>query len=361
MMQRLLVCILFLLVTAPALADQSYVGESTIWKDTVWDGDVLIDGIVTVAPGVTLELRPGTTVRFTRFDSNNDLIGEHELFIQGRFLALGTAEQPILFTSAESEPASGDWGAINMMASMSENLLQHSRVEYAYRGFHAHFGRARLDHSLFINNRRGAQFQESDIQIDSCLFSDNLNGIQFRDSTVTIIDSIIRGSYWGMRCVNSQVNMTDSLVENNLINGINFKESIIELVRITVRNNRRGLYLQRSSGSINRSVLTGNSEHGLFAEDSKAEITASRISENGRAGVRLLDAELSLHDNQITNNDLFALINDGSSDVQVTGNWWGTATSTEIYALIRDGNDRPGLGLVNVVNPLTALPVWVER
>ncbi len=361
MMQRLLVFIFLVFTTVPALAGQNYVGENTIWKDTVWDGDVLIDGVLTVAPGVTLELRPGTTVRFTRFDSNNDQIGEHELFIQGHFLALGTAEQPILFTSAESTPVSGDWGAINMMASMSENLLQHCRVEYAYRGFHAHFGRARLDHSLFVNNRRGAQFQESDIQIDSCLFSDNLNGIQFRDSTVTITDSIVRGSYWGMRCVHSQVTMTDTLIENNLINGLNFKESIIELRRVSIINNRRGLYLQRSSGSIDRSTLVGNSEHGLFAEDSKAEVTASRITGNGRAGVRLLDAELSLHDNQITNNDLFALINDGSSDVQISGNWWGTAVPAEIDDLIRDGSDRPGLGLVNVVNPLTALPVWAER
>ena len=359
-MRRLFLSIILLFLTLPAFADLQYSGENTIWKDTVWEGDVLIDGVLTVAPGVTLELRPGTTVRFTRFDSNNDLIGEHELFIQGRFLALGTAEQPILFTSAEAEPMSGDWGAINMMASMSENLLQHCRVEYGYRGFHAHFGRARLDHSLFVNNRRGAQFQESDVQIVSCLFSDNLNGIQFRDSTVTITDSIVRGSYWGMRCVNSQVTMTDTLIENNLINGINFKESVIELDRVSIRNNRRGLYLQRSSGSINRSELLGNSEHGLFAEDSTAEVTASLIVENGRAGVRVLDAELTLLNNQISRNDLFAVINDGTSDLQITGNWWGSANLEEIDALVRDGNDRPGLGMVVISQPLTALPAWSE-
>lgn len=203
MKKSLLFLVIMIFMAAPTIADQIYTGESTIWQDTVWEGDILIDGIVTVAPGVTLEVRPDTTVRFTRFDSNGDQIGEHELFIQGRFIARGTAAQPILFTSAEDRPSSGDWGAINMMASMEENLLKHCRVEYAYRGFHAHFGRGRLDHSSFVHNRRAAQFQESDVQINACLFSDNLNGLQFRDSTVIIADSVIRRSYWGVRSVNS--------------------------------------------------------------------------------------------------------------------------------------------------------------
>lgn len=359
-MIRLLLFLILLLPSVPVFAERLYTGEETIWKDTVWEGDVLIDGVLTVAPGVTLELRPGTTVRFTRFDSNNDQIGEHELFIQGRFVALGTAEQPILFTSAEADPVSGDWGAINMMASMSENLLQHCRVEYAYRGFHAHFGRARLDHSLFVDNRRGAQFQESDVQIDSCLFSNNLNGIQFRDSTVQVHDSIVRGSYWGIRCVNSQVEMTDTLVENNLINGINFKESTVSLTRVSVLNNRRGLYLQRSSGLITRSELSGNREHGLFAEESNATVTESFIAENGRSGVRIIDAELTLMDNQILNNDLFAVINDGVTDLSIDGNWWGTTNFDELSRLIRDGHDRSGLGLVTISQPLSMRPDYKQ-
>ena len=359
-MRRLLICLLLLFAASPAFAELRLVGENTIWQDTVWSGEVLIDGVVTVAPGVTLELRPGTTVRFTRLDSNNDQIGEHELFVQGRLLALGTVEQPIVFTSAEAEPVAGDWGALNMMASTTENLLQYTRVEYAYRGLHAHYGRARLDHARFVNNRRGAQFQESAVQIDSTLFSDNLNGLQFRDSTVTVTDSTVRGSYWGIRCVNSQVDMTDTSVENNLVNGINFRASTFNLVRVKIRNNRRGLYLQQSSGSIERSELIGNSEHGMFAEEAKVDVSRSLIAENGRAGIRLLDTDLTLLANQIIDNDLYAVINDGVSDLVVDGNWWGTASRAELDALVRDGHDRPGLGLVKINQPLTTRPAWAE-
>src|SRR5512134_1811014 len=140
----LLVCLCLPAVLAAAAEPRIYHGEQTLWQDTVWDGEVLIDGILTVAPGVTLEIRPGSTVRFTRFDSNNDGIGEHELFCQGTLRALGNADHPIRFTSAESSPRRGDWGALNMMTSEADNLLEHCVVEYAYRGFHAHFAQATL-------------------------------------------------------------------------------------------------------------------------------------------------------------------------------------------------------------------------
>jgi hypothetical protein len=154
--------------------------------------------------------------------------------------------------------------------------------------------------------------------------------------------------------------MADTLIENNLINGINFRESLINLDRVTIRNNRRGLYLQRTSGTVARSELIGNSEHGLFVEDSEVTVDSSLIAENGRAGIRVLDADLTLHDSMIIRNDLFALINDGTTDLQITGNWWGTSESKLIATLLRDGTDRPGLGLVSIRHPLTTLPAWAS-
>ena len=90
-------------------------------------------------------------MRFTRFDSNGDGIGEHELFAQGRLLAQGSAAAPILFTSAQPEPQPGDWGALNLMTSEDPpSLLEHVTVEYGYRGFHAHFSRAELHDCSFL-------------------------------------------------------------------------------------------------------------------------------------------------------------------------------------------------------------------
>ncbi|MDH3998487.1 MAG: right-handed parallel beta-helix repeat-containing protein, partial [Desulfuromonadales bacterium] len=269
-------------------APKRYQGDQALIEDTVWDGEVLIDGILTVAAGVTLEIRPGSTIRFTRFDSNNDGIGEHEIFAQGTIRALGTAQQPILFSSAEATPQPGDWGAVNMMVSAEPNQLQHCTVEYGYRGFHAHFSQARLDNSLFRYNVRGAQFQESQVVIEHCRFLNNGNGVQFRDSKVSLNRVEIRGGRWGLRCVYSELDMTGCLISDNLINGVNVRDGKLTARGNRIIGNRRGLYLQRSEGRVIGNELSDNSEHGIFLEDSTFDIVDNRMSGNGRAGVRWL-------------------------------------------------------------------------
>ncbi len=360
-MMRLMALSLLLILSVPggllAKPVLHYQGDQTLIKDTVWDGEILVDGILTVAAGVTLDIRPGSQIRFTRHDSNGDGIGEHEIFAQGTILALGTATAPIVFTSAETSPQRGDWGAVNMMVSESENRLEHCVVEYGYRGFHAHFSRASLKESLFRYNLRGAQFQESQVVINACRFLDNTNGVQFRDSKVTLEKVTIARSHWGVRCVYSEVNMTGCLIEDNLVNGVNLRDSKLMAQGNRITGNRRGLYLQRSEGIVSGNDLSANNEHGIFLEDSKVEVVANRLAENGRAGVRWLNSRGRLERNLIVNNGVYALINDGDNAIDARNNWWGSSEPSQIAAAIRDGVDRPGLGLVDARNALEqALP-----
>jgi parallel beta-helix repeat protein len=354
----LLLLLLLVAGVAPASAGEPlrYAGESTLWQDTVWEGEVLIDGILTVAPGVTLEIRPGTTVRFTRFDSNGDGIGEHELFVQGVLRGLGTAAAPVRFTSAEAEPVPGDWGALNVMAADTDSVLEHCVVEYAYRGFHAHFARGRLQDSEFCRNVRGIQFQESTVAIERCRVADNVNGLQFRDSAVTVADSTFSGNYWGVRCVYSEVALQGCRIEGNLVNGANLRDSTVRASGNRVAGNRKGLYLQRSRGTVTANLLLDNSEHGIFLEESDCEVSGNRIAGNGRAGVKWVDSRGRLAGNLLTDNGEYALINDGAAAVDARGNWWGTADSGRIAAAVRDGADRRGVGLVDAGAPLPAAP-----
>lgn len=352
---NLLVVLLLILLPCTVVAGEEavYRGANTLIENTVWDGDVLIDGILTVAAGVTLEIRPGSRVRFTRFDSNGDGVGEHEIFSQGTIRAIGTAEKPVIFTSAEANPRRGDWGAINMMVNEEDNIIEHCVVEYGYRGFHAHFSRARLTNSLFRENMRGAQFQESQVVIDTCRFIDNSNGLQFRDSKVALRNSRISGGHWGLRCVYSELQMSGCVITGNLVNGANLRDSTLIAQGNRISGNRRGLYLQRSKGSVFGNNLSDNSEHGIFLEDSEMEINGNRLTGNGRAGVRWLDSRGRLNGNLIANNGEYALINDGPGAVDARGNWWGNTTITQIAAAIRDGADRPGSGLVDSGAALT--------
>ncbi|WP_305045685.1 right-handed parallel beta-helix repeat-containing protein [Geoalkalibacter sp.] len=353
----LVVAGLLALWPASAFAQQIYRGEDTLWQDTVWEGEVLIDGILTVAPGVTLEIRPGTTVRFTPMDSNGDGVGEHEIFIQGRLKALGTPEAPIRFTSTASDPVPGSWGAINMMlAEDEENLLAHCIIEYAYRGFHAHFSRARVSDSLFRRNMRGFQFQESEVGIERCRLEDNLNGLQFRNSQVRLVDSVVKGSYWGVRCVYSELEMQGCRIEGNLINGVNLRDSTVVATGNLITANRRGLYLQGSRGTLVGNLVTGNSEHGIFLEESDAEISGNRIVDNGRAGVRWLNARGRITGNHIEGNGLYAVSNEGTTVAPAPGNWWGSADPNVLAAVLRDGRLRPETGWVEAVDPLEQAP-----
>lgn len=346
--------LIFLLLPCTAVAGEAqvYRGNQSLFEDTVWDGEILIDGILTVAAGVTLEIRPGSRVSFTRFDSNGDGIGEHEIFSQGTIRVLGTEANPVLFTSAEDNPRPGDWGAINMMVSEEENFLEYCHVEYGYRGFHAHYAKARLLNSTFSRNMRGAQFQESQVFVDDCRFQDNLNGVQFRDSIVTMRNSVISGSHWGLRCVYSELELTDCQIENNLVNGANIRDGKLKISDSRITGNRRRLYLQRSEGQVSGNDLSANSEHGIFLEDSNVEVVDNRLAQNGRAGVRWLNSEGRLARNLIAENGVYALINDGATAVNARNNWWGSAETDVIATAIRDGLDRPGMGLVDSRYPL---------
>jgi parallel beta-helix repeat protein len=357
MMRRWLLVLLLCTLPLSAQAEPLvYQGESTLWHDTVWSGEVLIDGILTVAPGTTLEIRPGTTIRFTFFDSNNDGLGEHEIFIQGVLRALGSAEAPIRFTSAESSPQSGAWGAINLMASEVASELSFCVIEYAYRGFHGHFAQARLQDDEFRRNVRGAQFQESEVSFTRCRFVDNFNGLQFRDSQVRFEDLFVSGNYWGLRGVHSRVDLQGGRVSANLVNGINLRDCDVTMTAVILDNNRKGLYLQQSRGEVRDSLFRGNGEHGIYLEESNVTIIGNRLLNNGRAGVKWVASQGTLQQNRFDGGSEYALVNDTAAPVMAQGNWWGSSDVAAIALMIRDSADRDGVGHVDASDFLLAPP-----
>lgn len=104
--------------------------EGTISKDETWkkaDGPHIIRGEVSVESdqGVTLTIEPGTEVRFEKGASL--YIGYGAL---GYLKAQGTAEAPIIFTSAASNPSKGDWMTIYMGNGAANSVMAHCTVKY---------------------------------------------------------------------------------------------------------------------------------------------------------------------------------------------------------------------------------------
>jgi hypothetical protein len=104
-----------------------------ISENTTWSGDVDVSGKYYVLPGVTLTITAGSTVSFAYHNDNADAVGaiitlrgDDENFsterASGRLVANGTAAQPIVFTSARSSKAAGDWGGIVLIGEAPNNI-----------------------------------------------------------------------------------------------------------------------------------------------------------------------------------------------------------------------------------------------
>ncbi len=84
----------------------------TIYEDTVWTGDktYVVNANVGVAPGCTLTIEPGTSVKFN---------GDYSLNVGGQLIASGTPAQPIIFMPYSSNT----WNRIYFDNSMTDAIV----------------------------------------------------------------------------------------------------------------------------------------------------------------------------------------------------------------------------------------------
>lgn len=100
---------------------EMHAGEN-IMTDVSWSGLHRVTGALYV--GATLELKPCTVVQV---DQGANIV----LSTGGSIHALGVAGNPVVFTSAKSPPAAGDWGGINIPAAAgNDSTFQNVIIEY---------------------------------------------------------------------------------------------------------------------------------------------------------------------------------------------------------------------------------------
>lgn len=94
-------------------------------------GDLRVGG--GTAP-VTLTIEPGVVLKFNKHTSAGLLVepGTGTAPAKGTLVAVGTADKPIVFTSAEPTPIAGAWrGLVFGQVPASSNRLEHVRIEFA--------------------------------------------------------------------------------------------------------------------------------------------------------------------------------------------------------------------------------------
>jgi len=158
----------------------------TIRKDTTWSGKVTVDGLLTIVSGVTLYIKPGTIVEFTKRDKKGDDTKGSRIYSRGRIVAKGTKKKPIFFTSKAKKRGKGDWGEIKIEYSQGGSLFEYAVVEYGFWGVHAHFTRLTVRKSIFRNNTGGLRFRSGPVYLKDSLFTNNNTGVRFLIGKPTI-------------------------------------------------------------------------------------------------------------------------------------------------------------------------------
>jgi parallel beta-helix repeat protein len=183
----------------------SYKNGDMLKSDTTWEGRVTVDGVVFVPEGVTLTIKPGTTVLFKKSGTSYSEEGEDEVIIpgsgirvEGKVLAVGEKGKEIAFTSAEQSPAPGDWGCIFMDHSKG-SVFTRCRFEYSAYTLHAHFSSFDVSRCIITHNEDGSRLGICRTIFDHCDILDNTGkGLNFRQCRNTVTRCNITGNQDGI-------------------------------------------------------------------------------------------------------------------------------------------------------------------
>ncbi|MCI5135876.1 MAG: hypothetical protein D3920_12570 [Candidatus Electrothrix sp. AW2] len=298
-----------LLTQQSGFAKELVVNKGVLDKDTIWSGEVLIQGDVEVARGVTLLIMPGATVRFAKikdfgpnkmYSDKDNHFSRAEIFVLGRLYAQGTKDNPIIFTSAEESPAPGDWGAINFNGSV-DNLLEYCEVMYAQTAVHCHASQVAVLHNTFKYNGTAVGSKNlPDVPV-SCVMPVLYNLITENGGGI-----IIGGG-------------TASPVAHNEISGNKFF----------------GVYLKKGG---------------------RAAVRFNNINNNGKGVIFYATKEALLRDNNIADNENYniSMLEGQPYDIVARNNWWGTTDEKKMQEKVMDKGRDQSLGKVDLTDFYTA-------
>jgi parallel beta-helix repeat protein len=288
--------------------------KGTIKSDTTWSGEILIKGDVEIAKGATLTITPGTVIKFVRIESHgpanlydkikakNVAFDRAELIIRGKLLAQGTKDKMIVFTSAESSPKPGDWGAINFQDS-ANNLLEYCEMSYGDTAIHGH----------------GVQ-----VAVANCYLHDNGVAIGFK---------------------NVKEHRTQGLmnISNNRIIG----------------NGGGVLCGKDTRASISNNEISSNQIYGVFGKKAySCQLKNNNITRNGKGIILYATRGCRLSQNNIVDNEQYnvSMLEGQTWNVDARNNWWGTKDAGKIRSLIWDKDEEGHLGRVDF-SDLASAPI----
>ena len=242
----------------------------------------------------TLTIEPGVTLKFA--PSTHPYLSIGYSSTPGKLIAQGTAQNPIVFTSASSNPQSGDWNAIYLNYSADNSILEY--VDILYGGYNGS-----NDPSLYIY---GGPYTLNEILIsNSQSYGLKLSGIS------------------------ENLNIQNTIIQNNGDDGV-YINSIDNDVSV----------------AFSSCTISNNNGYGIYsATDDSLNISFTTFTGNATCPIRL-------YPNQVRGLD-FSNTFQANSFIEVKGGninydsyWPDFFTNNQTYYLIKDditvkGTDGP--------------------
>jgi len=150
-------------------------------------GEIILPAGHRVPQGSVLTVAAGTTVRFGAGAG---------LTVHGKLLSIGTAAQPITFTSL-TDKKPGAWNEIVLERAL-DSAIAHTIIEYATWGIHGHFTNLTLDHILARYNGGGMRFRSGPVTIRQSVFRENGIGIRSYMGNALIEETVITQNEIGL-------------------------------------------------------------------------------------------------------------------------------------------------------------------
>jgi hypothetical protein len=323
-------------------------GETVLTEDVAWQGEVLVSGVVTVAPQATLTIGAGSVVRFA---GSGGL-----LLVEGRIVASGTREKPVLFTSRFAEPAGGDWQGLVLLGSEKKNLLENCLIKGAETGLDASFARVTLKNVSFARCVTGARLQDT-LVVASGGGANGCNaGLILVDSEAELHDAVFSGNRSGVVAQRSSLYLDGGEMTGNAAVGVKAADSRIRIVGGRFAANGTGLALTACQGSVSGCSMAGNGDCGLVLAGSRVKVYGNEIVNNGKAGLRVEDGQGAAWGNSFVANGGCDLYNAGVEDFRAMDNWWGGTPTAEVGKRIHDRQADNGRGRVFYLPVMTGRP-----
>ena len=316
-------------------------------EDTVWHGQIIVEGPLTVAPQATLAISPGTVVRFRPSPAGEAGL----LLVRGRIQAAGTREEPVTFTSDETGPAAGDWQGIILLDSAKKNLLHWCRIEAAAAGIAAHFSDLVLREITVSRCRTGVTLRSSTAVISGGGVTTCGTGLIATDGELDLTGGLFTANDRGIVVQDGSLFLGETEVSGSAGEGITVTGARLRIEGCRVERNAAGATFTRCRGDLVGSSVAGNRAAGLDLVDAPLRVTRNRITGNGGAGVTVRSGWATIWENLIEGNGEGGLVVSGTAEAVAPANWWGSADPAEVRGRIRGGDGGRVLYLPILTSP----------